>query len=76
MKNIKLPEPHIPVGTKFIRRGTTRKDIETVIDVHTTFNLKGEIVHVRYVSSHVFMGQELVCRGIPATTILRGRAPQ
>jgi hypothetical protein len=62
----------IKVGTKFIRRGTKRKDIETVIDIHTTTNLKGEVVKVSYVSTHIFMGQVITNYDIIGTTILRG----
>jgi len=43
-----------------------------VTDVYKTYNFKGELVHVRYVAEHEFMGQKLVERDIVAVTIARG----
>jgi hypothetical protein len=62
----------IVIGTKFIRRGTKRKDVETVVDILTTTNSLGEIVAVRYVSTHDFMGQKVTDSDIVSATILRG----
>lgn len=45
-----------PIGTKYISRGK-RKDICTVVDFLTTTNSKGEIIKIRYVATHDFMGQ-------------------
>ena len=61
----------IGIGTKFIRRTSKTKRIETVIDIYTTFNLKGEVVSVRYVAEHDFMGQKVIDYDIIKTTILR-----
>ena len=61
----------IGIGTKFIRRGSKRKDIETVTDILTTYNSKGEIVHIRYVATHEFMGQVVTDSDIVKTIILR-----
>ena len=45
-----------PSGTRYTRRHK-RKDICTVIDRLTTTNDAGEVVSLRYVSTHVFLGQ-------------------
>ena len=62
----------IPIGTTFIRRGNKRKDVETVVDVYTTTNTKGDVVKTTYVASHVFMGQTIINHDTAATTIMRG----
>lgn len=61
----------IKIGTKFIRRCSKRKDVETVVDILTTTNSKGEVVSVRYVATHDFMGQTVTDSDIVGTTILR-----
>lgn len=63
----------IGIGTRFIRRGTKRKDIETVTDIYTTYNSKGEVVSIRYVATHEFMGQVITDHDIVKTTILRSK---
>ena len=60
------------IGTKFIRRGTKRRDVETIVDIHTTYNSKNEVVSVKYVTEHVFMGQKVINQDVPAATIARG----
>lgn len=62
-----------PVGTKFKPIGK-RGDICTVTDMLTTRNLAGEIVQVRYVATHLFMGQTVINRDVCAATIARGIA--
>jgi hypothetical protein len=61
----------IEIGTKFIRRSSKRRDIETVTDILTTYNSKGEVVAIRYVATHEFMGQLITDSDIVKTTILR-----
>ncbi|MCK9442545.1 MAG: hypothetical protein M0Q13_14140 [Methanothrix sp.] len=61
----------IEIGTKFIRRTSKRRDIETVTDILTTYNSKDEIVAIRYVATHKFMGQLVTNSDIVKTTILR-----
>ena len=64
----------IKIGDKFIRStGKGRKEIETVEDIYTTKNHKGEIVKVEYVASHDFMGQKVFDYEIPAATIQRAK---
>ena len=66
-------KPQHTIGTQFIRTMSKRKDIETVIDIHTTTSsLTGEIVKIRYACSHNFLGQDIVDYDVNATTISRG----
>jgi hypothetical protein len=62
-----------PIGTKFIPRGLD--SIHEVIDYHITKNSKDEIVKQKYVSRHLFMGQEIKTSDIAETTIARGILP-
>jgi hypothetical protein len=61
----------IVIGTKFIRRCSKRKDVETVVDILTTTNSKGEVVGVKYVASHDFMGQKVTDFEVASSTIMR-----
>ena len=49
----------IPIGTQYMTRGKVKR-LCTVIDKHTTTNLKGEIVRECYVSSHDFCRQKVI----------------
>lgn len=59
------------IGTKFKTRGK-RQDICEVVDVLKTYNSAGELVSVRYVATHDFMGQKVTNRDVVATTIAMG----
>ena len=62
----------IEIGTKFIRIGSKNGRVETVVDVWTTRDMAGEVVCVRYVCEHEFLGQKITDIDVCATTILRG----
>jgi hypothetical protein len=62
----------IPIGTRFIRRSKKRKDIETIVDVYKTYNMKGELVCIRYVTEHEFLGQIVTDSDVLATTVKLG----
>jgi hypothetical protein len=64
----------IEIGTKFTPIRKHAKE-QTVIDIHTTYNSKGEIVKVRYVCTHEFMGQVVTDYDVVKTTILRAINP-
>lgn len=59
------------IGTKF-KAGGKVKRLCTVVDIHRTYNSKNELVKVRYVATHDFMGQTITDRDVVATTIKRG----
>ena len=61
-----------PVGTKFVPRRKHRI-VHEVIDYHVTRNLGGIVVKERYVTSHMFCGQEVIDYDVIETTIARGR---
>ena len=63
------------IGKQYLTRGK-EPHLCTVIDKHTTTNSVGEVVKVRYVSVHDFMGQKLVSRDVVRTTILRGEVTE
>jgi len=63
----------VAIGDQFIKRGKRIKHVNTVVDMHTTYNLAGDVVSVRYVATHEFCGQQVTERDIGATTILMGR---
>ena len=54
---------------KYIKRGDKQKHVRTVIDCHKTYNLAGELVKTRYVSSHKFCGQDLLEYDVVQPTI-------
>lgn len=60
-----------PLGTTFKTRGKAPK-LCTVVDVLKTYNLAGDLVKVRYVATHEFMGQTVTDSDVPATTIAMG----
>jgi len=64
-------KPQFEIGTKFTNR-TNRKDICTVTDILTTRNSKDEVVRIRYVATHEFMGQTVTNNEVPQLTIARG----
>lgn len=62
--------PKFKPGTKF---SPTGKDyVCTVVDVWVTTNLKGEVVRLRYVATHEFLGQTITDCDVLETTIARG----
>lgn len=62
---------YYPIGTKFTPIGKHATEC-TVTDMLTTRNLAGEIVAIRYVATHIFMGQTVTDRNVIPTTIARG----
>lgn len=60
-----------PIGTQFKTRGKNPKVCE-VVDVLKTYNSKGELVTVRYVATHEFLGQTVTDRDVPRTTVAMG----
>ena len=59
------------IGQQFYTRGKHPR-LCTVIDILKTYNSKDELVAVRYVATHEFMGQTLTDRDVIETTIDMG----
>jgi|TARA_R110000868_G_scaffold36922_2_gene130586 hypothetical protein len=57
------------IGKQYKTRGKHPR-LCTVIDVHTTYNQAGDIVKIRHVSEHDFLGQKVIDRDVSITTIL------
>lgn len=60
-----------PIGTKFKTQGKHPR-LCTVVDIWKTYNSNNELVHVRYVATHEFMGQIVTDYDVVETTIKRG----
>lgn len=58
------------IGTQFIRNNK-RKDVETIVDILKTYNLKNELVKTNYVTVHEFLGQKVYDYEVNAITIQR-----
>jgi len=65
-------EAQFKIGTKFIKQGRKHAKIETVVDILKTYNSKGELVKIRYVAAHEFMGQTVTDSDVLDITIARG----
>lgn len=59
-----------PVGTTYTKRGKANK-VCTVEDVHLTYNLAGELVKIRYVTSNLMMDQKVFDYDVVDATIAR-----
>lgn len=59
------------IGTEFTSGGKVKR-LYTVIDVLSTYNSAKELVKVRYVATHEFMGQVVTDRDVCAVTIAKG----
>lgn len=64
--------PRFKLGTTFTPQGRKGAGIHTVIDILTTRNSKGEVIKLRYVTTHEFCGQTLTDNDVLETTIARG----
>lgn len=60
------------IGDKFIRQSRKHKYTETITDILKTYNSNDELVKVRYVATHEFLGQTVTDSDICDTTIARG----
>ncbi len=57
------------IGDQFIPRGRNQM-VHTIQDVYTTINVASEVVRVRYVATHAFMGQPVVGEFVDATVAM------
>jgi hypothetical protein len=46
--------------------------VQTLVDIHKTYNLAGELVQTRYVAVHDFMGQQITQDDLVLTSIQLG----
>lgn len=64
-------KPRFAIGTRYKTRDKHPREC-TVVDIHKTFNMAGELVKIRYVATHNFAGQVLTDNDVVETTIARG----
>ncbi len=64
-------EPKFTVGTQYKTRGK-HPHICTIIDIHKTYNIAGELVKLRYVSTHELLRQTIVDSDVCETTVAMG----
>lgn len=64
-------QPLFQIGTQYRTRGRAPR-VCTVVDILKTYNNAGELVSIRYVSSHKFLGQTVLVQDICETTIAMG----
>jgi len=63
--------PNFAIGTKYMTRG--KHPVEcTVTNIYSTYNEAFELVHFRYVSTHLFCGQPVTDYDVVETTVARG----
>jgi len=68
-------KPRFPIGLTFTRSlGKKVARENTITDILTTVNSKGEVVRIEYEISHKFMGQDL-SELVVDTTIARSLPP-
>ena len=67
-----IKEPRFAIGTQYMSRGK-HPHLCTVCDILRTYNNAGELVAVRYVSTHEFAGQIVTNYDVVDTTIAMGK---
>lgn len=63
--------PRFGIGQQYVTRGRHKK-LCTVRDVLRTYNHANELVDVRYVATHEFLGQVVTDYSVPETTVAMG----
>jgi hypothetical protein len=63
--------PRFKIGTVYKLPRNKHGLVCTIVDIHTTTNAAGDIVRVRYVTSHEFCGQTVFDYDVCDTTIAR-----
>jgi len=64
-------KPNYPIGTVYKTRGKVSRTC-VVIDILKTYNSKLELVKIRYVTTHDFLGQAIIDSDVCETTIAMG----
>lgn len=75
MNGSNTPRARFPIGTQYVTRGK-RKDLCTVVDILKTYNNACELVKIRYVSTHPFMGQLVYDYDVVDPTIAKNLTPE
>jgi hypothetical protein len=68
-------EPKYKIGQQFTSRGKGKiRNLYTITDIYRTYNSANELVRIRYVCTHEFMGQIVTNYDVIETTICRSLA--
>lgn len=67
-----MRQPKFSIGQQYKTGGKNSK-LCTVIDIYKTYNSKGEMVKLRYVSTHDFCGQKVTDYDVVETSVTRGQ---
>ena len=59
------------IGQQFTLTRKHSKQDRTIVDIHVTRNTSDEIVKIRYVTEHTFMGQVVIDSDVVPVTIAR-----
>lgn len=65
-------KPRFEIGQRYKTSGKY-PNICTVVDILSTYNSAGELVKIRYVATHDFLGQPVTDYDVVDTTIARGK---
>jgi hypothetical protein len=66
-----ISEPKFPIGHTYVTRGKHPK-VCTIVDIWKTYNSMGELVRVRYVTTHEFCGKTVTDYDVVETTVAMG----
>lgn len=58
----------IKIGLKFKNKNKKHNNLMEVVDIHKTYNSKGDLVRTEYVCENDFIGQKITSI-VPASTI-------
>ena len=59
------------IGTTYELKRNKSSQVKTIVDVYKTYNSKNELVDLRYVTEHDFLGQKMTDRHVTDTEIAR-----
>lgn len=65
------PAPRFAIGDQYKTRGKHQR-ICTIVDILRTYNAADELVRIRYVATHNFMGQEIMDSDVCDATVAMG----
>lgn len=54
-----MSKQRFPIGLTYTLKRKNSKQVRTIVDYLQTFNLNGDLVNIRYVTEHSFMGQTI-----------------
>ena len=59
------------IGQQFTLKRKHSKQERTIVDIHVTRNTSDEVVKIRYVTEHLFLGQVVTDEDVVSATIAR-----